>query len=446
MDQNAEAEQHTDGGKLQMEASAAEVDQHETQPAFGLVARNDFGVIDNLLRASEYDLEIFLVDTPDVDPVIRRTAESLGVSVFESPLDNPTREELRKHLATYADANGASGIIIPTDSTTPIAVERSVEAFDGESFAVNAVMEKSTQAPSVIVAIPAYNEAATIADVAQGARRHADQVLVIDDASSDDTAGEAQAAGVTVIKHTENKGYGGALNTAFREAAERNADHLVILDGDGQHDPEDIPQAVDVQEESNADIVVGSRFADGSDTDLPIYRRFGIEVINMLTNLSMGVVRPKSWVRDTQSGFRTYNRLAIENLSDDTSIGDGMSASTDILHHAHQRDYDIKEFGTTVEYEVENASSQNPVSHGLTLVANLLQTIEHERPITTLGIPGFISSFIGLGFGYWTFHHYIQTGNFPLGLAVTSTFFALAGIFACFTAIILHSLNTHLNE
>lgn len=446
MDQNAESERHTDGGQFQMESPIVGVDQRETQPAFGLVARNDLDVIENLLRASEYDLDIFLVDTPAADPVIRRTAQALGASVFESPIDNPTPEELQDHLVTYADAHDASGIIVSTDSSTPIAVERSLEAFDGESFAVDAVTEKSTHAPTIMVAIPAYNEAETIAEVAQNARRYADHVFVIDDASADETAAEAQAAGATVIEHDANKGYGGALNTAFREAAERNADHLVILDGDGQHDPDDIPQAVDIQEENGADIVIGSRFADGSATDLPIYRRFGIEVVNTLTNFSMGVIRPKSWVRDTQSGFRTYNRRAIESLSEDHTIGDGMSASTDILHHAHQQDYDIEEFGTTIDYEVENASSKNPVSHGITLVMNLLQTIEHERPVTSLGIPGFISSFIGLGFGYWTFHTYIRTGIFPMGLAVSSTFFTLAGIFACFTAIILHSLNTHLHE
>ncbi|WP_435065513.1 glycosyltransferase family 2 protein [Halobaculum sp. EA56] len=446
MVQNTEHERQTDGGKLQTKSSTGEVDLDDDQPAFGFIARTDLGVIENLRRTSDYGADTFLVTSPDADPVIRRTAQALGATVFEPPVDNPTREELRDHLATYADANNAPGIIVPTDSTTPIAVERSVEAFDGESFLVDAVTEKNTLEPTVLVAIPAYNEAKTIADVVRGARRHADHVIVVDDASTDETAAEAHAAGATVIEHDENKGYGGALNTAFREAAERNADHLVILDGDGQHDPDDIPQAVNIQKENSADIVIGSRFADGSNTDLPIYRRFGIEVVNTLTNLTMGVIRPKSWVRDTQSGFRTYNRRAIESLSEDQTIGNGMSASTDILHHAHHQDYNLEEFGTTIDYEVENASSQNPVSHGITLVMNLLQTIEHERPVTSLGVPGFISSFIGLGFGYWTFHNYIQTGIFPMGLAVSSTFFTLAGIFACFTAIILHSLNTHLNE
>jgi hypothetical protein len=77
---------------------------------------------------------------------------------------------------------------------------------------------------------------------------------------------------------------------------------------------------------------------------------------------------------------------------------------------------------------------------------NILRTVERDRPVTVLGIPGFVSVLVGIGFGYWTFTNYISTGTFPLGLAVTATFFALAGVFASFTAIILHALNTHLGS
>lgn len=79
------------------------------------------------------------------------------------------------------------------------------------------------------------------------------------------------------------------------------------------------------------------------------------------------------------------------------------------------------------------------------LVSNILRTVERERPVTVLGVPGFVSAIIGIGFGYLTFSNFLNTGTFPLGLALVSVFFALAGIFAAFTAIILHSLETHLN-
>jgi len=142
----------------------------------------------------------------------------------------------------------------------------------------------------------------------------------------------------------------------------------------------------------------------------------------------MGVVRSKSRVGDTQSGFRTYNREAIESLSEDPSIGSGMSASTDILYHAHQHGYELEEIGTTIDYDVEDASTHNPVSHGISLVGNILRTVERERPIMVLGVPGFLSSFVGLGFGYWTFVNYISSGTFPIELALISATFALGCI------------------
>jgi glycosyltransferase involved in cell wall biosynthesis len=365
--------------------------------------------------------------------------------------DTLLTDRLRKHLDQHPDSqllitpatldsDTATRVLAPVpdaDDTTGTGADTT--SASGDALPIE-------QAGTVIVGIPAYNEAGSIGSVVQDAARYADEVLVVDDASSDATAKQAAEAGATVIHHEDNRGYGGALNTVFAEAARRDPAHLVILDGDGQHDPNDIPEAIATQEDSEADIVIGSRFEAGSETDLPAYRRVGLAVVNTLTNLSMGVIRRESWVTDTQSGFRTYNQQAIQSLHHDDTIGDGMSASTDILYHAHQHDYDLEEIGTTIDYDVEDPSSHNPVTHGLTLVANILKTIEHDRPVTSLGVPGFLSAFAGLGFGYWTFSNYIATGQFPLGLAVTSSFFGLAGIFACFTAIILHSLNTHLHD
>jgi hypothetical protein len=105
-------------------------------------------------------------------------------------------------------------------------------------------------------------------------------------------------------------------------------------------------------------------------------------------------------VKDTQSGFRTYNRQAIRTLTDNDEIGDGMHASTDILFHAHKQNYELTRIGTNVDYTVEDPSTRNPVAHGLKLVSNILKTIEHERPMTSLGAPGFVSAFAGIGFGY----------------------------------------------
>jgi hypothetical protein len=298
----------------------------------------------------------------------------------------------------------------------------------------------------VAVAIPAYNEETTIGEIVRYASNHVDQVFVVDDGSNDDTAAQAAAAGAVVIEHGRNRGYGAALKTGFEMARRKGVHHLVVLDADGQHDPADIPRLVAAQEDTGAHLVIGSRFVDGVTSKIPLYRRIGLKLINGLTNLSLGVVRSASRVNDTQSGFRAYDREAIETLSADGNIGDWMDASTDILYHAHHHDYAIEEVAVTIEYDVVNANSQAPVSHLVVIVRNILKTIERERPLTALAVPGFGLTFGGLGFGYWAITDYIQSGTFSVGLALTATFLVLVGIFACFTAIVLHSLSTYFSN
>ena len=296
----------------------------------------------------------------------------------------------------------------------------------------------------VMIAVPAYNEGSAIAQVVEQTSDYADCVLVIDDGSNDDTAERAREAGATVVEHERNKGYGGSLKTAFVEAKRRGVSHLVVIDGDGQHDPSDVPRLLSHQQATGAEIVIGSRNA-GRSSIIPLYRRFGLGIINFVTNFSMGRLTPASRIGDTQSGFRAYDGQAIDTLAEDDSISDRMSASTDILYHAHRHDYVIEEAQTVVRYDVENSSSQNPLSHGYDLLSNILRTIERRYPITALGLPGFLSVFVGLMFAYLTVTDYVQYDVFPLGLAITSVFFTLVGVFACFTAIVLHSLNAHLS-
>lgn len=295
--------------------------------------------------------------------------------------------------------------------------------------------------PDVLVAIPAYNEARSIADVVRDASGYADDVLVVDDGSDDETAARAESAGASTVEHPTNRGYGAAIKTIFQEAYRLDAEHLVIIDGDGQHDPSDVPELVDTQRSTGAEIVIGSRFVDGAETEMPFYRHAGLAVINQLINLSFGVVRERSRVADTQSGFRAYDRRAIRSLAHDVRIGDGMDASIDILFHAHQQDYRIEEVPTTVSYDVADANNKNPLFHGYQLVKNALRTLEHERPILLLGIPGFVLVFVGVAAGFLSVGEFLQTGSLSVELAVPAVLFTLFGTFAAFTAIILHSLN-----
>jgi glycosyltransferase involved in cell wall biosynthesis len=417
--------------------------------AVGIVATRSNGdaLARTVLRATERGHEVFVTHRGDPTLEALDFARRLGATVVDPSEPDPGGEALRRELAAVARAHSCSGIVFQSEACDRIDYGRTEATFEDGVYGVDAVHAGPTgtsTTPFVLVGIPAYDEADSIGGVVESVAPHASEVVVVDDGSDDDTARRAAASGATVVEHGENRGYGAALNTLFREAKRRRADHLVVLDGDGQHEPEDVPRLVERQRETGSELVIGSRFVDGAETDVPLTRRVGLSVINVLTNISLGIVRPGSRIRDTQSGLRAYSREAIESLAADDDVGSGMDASTDILYHAHHRGYAIEEVDTTVYYDVDDGSTHNPLAHGLGLLHNIVKTVEAQRPVTVLGVPGIVATVIGAGFGYWTLLNYFNTGSFPYGLAIVSTFFVLAGIFSTFTGIILHSLNRRL--
>jgi glycosyltransferase involved in cell wall biosynthesis len=231
----------------------------------------------------------------------------------------------------------------------------------------------SSASPTVLVGIPAYNEADTIDAVVRDALAVADAVVVVDDGSDDATVPRARDAGAVVVEHDHNRGYGAALGTLFDEAVRRSPDHLVIVDGDGQHDPSDVPRLVDRQRQSGAEIVIGSRFAEGASTNAPLYRRFGLFVINWLVNLSLGRGRHGSRITDTQSGLRAYDPQAIRTLATTEQLGQLMDASIDILYVAASNDFSISEVGVEIRYDVPAANTDHPILHGISLVGTVLR-------------------------------------------------------------------------
>jgi glycosyltransferase involved in cell wall biosynthesis len=159
--------------------------------------------------------------------------------------------------------------------------------------------------PKVIVGIPAFNEQDKIADVVRGALPHAAAVVVVDDGSRDLTALNAMNAGAMVIRHRHNAGKGAAVATLFRYAVEQGADALVLIDGDGQHDPDEIRRVVAPVLAGGADVVVGSRYLT-QHSDTPLHRMLGQRAFNVMTALASGVP-----CTDSQSGFRAFSRRAF---------------------------------------------------------------------------------------------------------------------------------------
>lgn len=395
------------------------------------------------LRADFYDLSLVVGyrDGSSLDAV--RVAAQAGAVI----IDLTDTDDVRSALRVAAEKAGFDRLLWHPTPSARIDYETSVrELRSSDEFVVPTATRGDSEAVGVMVAIPAYNEAGTVAEVVEDAAEYADEVVVVDDGSDDATSERARRTEATVVEHETNRGYGAALKTAFEEADERDADHLVVIDADGQHDPSDVPKLVEAQRESGAQLVIGNRFMDESGTTVPKYRRVGLFVVNLLTNVGLGTVLGGRWIDDTQSGFRAYDSAAIESLADDDAIGDGMNASTDIIYHVHDRDYDIEEVPTTIDYDIENANSQNPLAHGIVLVSNLLHVIERERPITLIGIPGFAAASIGFGLVYVALIESLRTGTLSVGVSILAVFLAFVGILACFSAIILHSIQVHIDS
>ena len=210
------------------------------------------------------------------------------------------------------------------------------------------------QGPRIVIALPCHNEGPYLAPVLQAARPHG-ICVVVDDGSTDDTQAVAESLGAEVFAHGFNRGYGAAVASCLQVGRERGADVLVMLDGDGQHDPAEIPGIIAPILAGEADLVVGSRFA-GIESEAPPYRRFGIGVITWLYNLG-GAQR----LKDAQCGFRAFGPRALAAIRPSDP---GMGASVEMLIAARRAGLRMAEVPISCRYH-PGGSSIHPVRHGV---------------------------------------------------------------------------------
>ncbi|MDR3292416.1 MAG: glycosyltransferase family 2 protein [Methanobrevibacter sp.] len=159
---------------------------------------------------------------------------------------------------------------------------------------------------NVMIIIPAFNEEKHIKDVVNTALKYGD-VIVVDDGSSDNTSENARSSGVKVIVTKTNKGKGNAIKTGIKEALKSSYDVFIFLDGDGQHDPNLIPEFLEKLD--NADIVIGSRFLKQEIKNMPSQRRLS----NLITTKLISFISKKP-LTDSQSGFRGVSKKIAETF------------------------------------------------------------------------------------------------------------------------------------
>ena len=285
----------------------------------------------------------------------------------------------------------------------------------------------------IIVGIPCYNEEVAIGSLVLRAYQYANEVVVLDDGSTDRTADVARMAGAFVLVHDANKGKGAALRSLFSYAAERDSDILVILDGDGQHNPDDIPKLTGPLMRYEADIVNGSRYLHENRTDTPAYRRLGQVVLDKFTRFGLG---SDVHVTDTQSGFRAFS---MKNVSVFKFNSDELAIDSEMLMDAGRAQLRIKEVDVDVRYDVGH-SSKHPVAHGVQVLVGVLRNIEFKTPLLAFTLPGLIFISMGVALAVYVVQGFYAYGHVPNGPAILMLLFVLIGTFMALTGIILHSM------
>ena len=223
-------------------------------------------------------------------------------------------------------------------------------------------MIKAQSELRIFAVIPCLNEEHFIGDIVSQARNYVSEVVVVDDGSTDHTYDKANVAGARVIKHHIRQGAGAATRTGFETALKSGADIIVTLDGDGQHKPEEIPRLLAPILKGQTDLVIGSRFLDPN-TNMPGYRKIGIDIITWMFNLGS-----KVRVTDSQSGFRAHTRKLLESVS---ITRNDFGFSVEVLVKSREMGFVIAEVPISCLYH-SRASNLNPIIHGLSVACDVI--------------------------------------------------------------------------
>ena len=237
----------------------------------------------------------------------------------------------------------------------------------------------------VIVVMPAYNAAKTLESTFEEISMDlVDEVLVTDDASSDDTVEVARRLGLTVLEHEENRGYGANQKTCYREALRRDADIVVMLHPDYQYTPKLLPSIITLLTDGPFDVVLGSRVLGGRALagGMPLYKYFANRILTLIQNLLSGAK-----LSEYHTGYRAFKReplakLALLENSDDFVFDNQMLAQ--IIHAG----YRIGEISCPAAY-FDDASSINlsrSIQYGLGVLIVSVQTFLQRTGIAKFSI------------------------------------------------------------
>jgi len=287
-----------------------------------------------------------------------------------------------------------------------------------------------------LVCIPAFNEESCLGGVITEAKKHADSVVVCDDGSSDDTSKIAVSHGAELIRNEKNLGKGAAMKSLFDYAKSHNADLVVMIDGDGQFKASEIPLLIKPILKGY-DIVIGNRLKKNS--EMPNYRLFGNKVLDKMTNIASDLP-----FEDTQSGFRSYSKKAINSISIQSN---GFGSDAEILVNASHKGLKITDVPVTVLYNIgTKTSTKNPVSHTTEVILSLIELISIKRPLSYLGIPGIVLLVLGIIFSIMVISLFNETRYFSIPYMLLTIGSFTMGLILVMMSILLFSIKNSSNQ
>lgn len=263
----------------------------------------------------------------------------------------------------------------------------------------------------LVILIPALNEEQTIAQVIKGIPSYIEgvteqQIVVIDDGSTDGTSAIARAAGATVITHTVNQGVGVALQTGIKQALAAGADVIVNIDGDGQFQSADIPKLIAPIKEGKADFVSTTRFADPALLPtMPALKIWGNKWMTRIINFITG-----QKFTDVSCGFRAYSREAALRLS---LFGKFTYTQETFVDFAF-KGIRMAEVPLLVRGERKHGTSRvasNLWSYGFKAASIIFYAALDYRPFYFIGVPGLLVIFLGIIGGIFLLINYLATGQ-----------------------------------
>jgi len=290
---------------------------------------------------------------------------------------------------------------------------------------------------TILLCIPAFNEENVIGDLIKKSLKFVDHIVVCDDGSSDKTSEVAENAGAYVIRNSQNKGKGHALQSLFKYARHQDSEVIVTIDGDGQFKPDEIPKLCDPILNDNQDLVIGYRY-DNND-EMPKYREIGNKMLDRISNLAT-----KLPFKDTQSGFRAYSKNAIESITFST---EGFGADSEILINAYDKGLKITEKKITVLYNTgHKTSTKNPISHTTGVLATLIELILIKHPLKFLGIPGFLLIISAIFTSIYVLTLFNETRYFSIGFTMLGLGLFAFGLLLILVSGLLYSFNRQIKN